>query len=382
MSTFRTSTAAGDPVCARCGISNVESNKYCSNCGQYLAADIASVMEALTTERFATILDSKVDERVRDIIRSSLKDRDYLENQTVANILTRLATVGKTLSIYVVIPLALLGVTFAWWGINGVSDVTAKVKAAKKLSTSLENTVKGANATLSSAKTTLANLQFAERDLQRKIAVAEAGAAGLKGKIQDLEQEIAQVKQRAQEQSKIAASLIQATENSVAKATDSSVAQDAGSAKVSPPQQAVNYTNLQTALLATIRRDAPLRAATILWLDPHPDNNIDERAALSGGGAHVLIAKSIPEAKALLVSNSEINLIISNFGRSDHPMPGYAFLDYVKTLPKRPPYIFYTDAATQERTKQAIKAGAYGETNSPAQLFSLVTRALTGSSPS
>jgi len=117
---------------------------------------------------------------------------------------------------------------------------------------------------------------------------------------------------------------------------------------------------------------------TILWVDDNPDNNVYERNALEVLGVRFRLAASTDEAKKQISANG-IDLVISDFKREADPDAGYGLLDYLKTQSNPPPYIIYAASATPALVAEAKSRGAFGETNRPAELFSLVVDALARS---
>jgi hypothetical protein len=76
-----------------------------------------------------------------------------------------------------------------------------------------------------------------------------------------------------------------------------------------------------------------------------------------------------------------VGLVISNFGGSTlrslgENNPGYQLLDYIKKLPQPIPYIFYASSASGSTADEMRKHGAFGATNDPSTLFSLVAQSI------
>jgi CheY-like chemotaxis protein len=165
-----------------------------------------------------------------------------------------------------------------------------------------------------------------------------------------------------------------ATETTLKAALELDRAERGRNAENAPSTDEVIATvgNASSMLNRRTNRD-PIKA---LWVDDTPDNNAQERDALSALGFVFTLVKSTQEAKAIL-AGSNYDLIISDFRRDADPEAGYGLLDYVKTLKDPPPYVIYAASATSELVQQAISRGAFGETNRPSELVRLAVRAIS-----
>ena len=120
----------------------------------------------------------------------------------------------------------------------------------------------------------------------------------------------------------------------------------------------------------------------VLWVDDHPEHNEAESAALSKLQIEVQTARSTAEGLKALQADSNFHVVISDWGRAWEWQAGLRLLSKVRELRPSPPVIFYhgeTDAAARaERAERLRAAGAFGEAVYPAELFTLVLRALEG----
>jgi CheY-like chemotaxis protein len=122
-------------------------------------------------------------------------------------------------------------------------------------------------------------------------------------------------------------------------------------------------------------RAAKIDRALLLWVDDNPENNIYERQALIEMGTQIILANNTQAALEQLKTHS-IDVIISDFKRSDDPVGGYTLLEEVRKYPTPPPYIIFSGSSSAALAAEARRKGAYGETNQPAELFRLVIEAV------
>jgi CheY-like chemotaxis protein len=114
---------------------------------------------------------------------------------------------------------------------------------------------------------------------------------------------------------------------------------------------------------------------TALWVDDNPGNNSYERAALEAIGISFVLSTSTEDALAKLNQQS-FDLVISDMSRPPDHQAGFALLDAMRNAGKKIPFIIYAASSTPEFVAQAIKRGAFGETNRPDELFKLVVSAI------
>ena len=113
----------------------------------------------------------------------------------------------------------------------------------------------------------------------------------------------------------------------------------------------------------------------LLWVDDNQANNIYEKQSLAALGIAITGAISTEEALGIL-KNQRFDVIISDMARKEGKTAGYDLLAKIKDAGITAPLIFYTASASEGFIREAKQRGAYGETNSPDQLVSLVTSAL------
>ena len=125
-------------------------------------------------------------------------------------------------------------------------------------------------------------------------------------------------------------------------------------------------------VVASARRP---RAMRVLWVDDRPANNEYERQALEAIGVDFTLAESTMEALEILRWN-EYAAIISDMGRREGPREGYVLLDKLREQGDRTPLFFYAASNEPEHKRETYEHGGQGCTNSPQELFDMVTRAV------
>ncbi len=114
------------------------------------------------------------------------------------------------------------------------------------------------------------------------------------------------------------------------------------------------------------------RDAQILWVDDHPENNINEQRMFRGLKAEMDIARSTGEALDML-RNHLYDLVVSDMARGDEATAGLRFLEQFRKETKTTPVIFYVGVFEPER---GVPAQAFGITNRPDELLHLTLDAL------
>jgi CheY-like chemotaxis protein len=156
---------------------------------------------------------------------------------------------------------------------------------------------------------------------------------------------------------------------------------DQSKAQNTAPQTSVAVARQYDALLKdALETTSKIQVAhtagkRLLWVDDNQANNIYEKQSLTALGIAVTGATSTDEALGLL-KNQRFDVIISDMARKEGTTAGYDLLSKIKDAGIAAPLIFYTASANENFIRDAKQRGAYGETNSPNQLVSLVTSAL------
>jgi CheY-like chemotaxis protein len=113
----------------------------------------------------------------------------------------------------------------------------------------------------------------------------------------------------------------------------------------------------------------------VLWVDDRPDNNIYERKSFQAIGLRFTLALSTTEALGLL-ENRRYAAVISDMARREGPREGYALLDALRGSGDRTPFFIYANSNAPEHKREAKEHGGQGSTNSPRELFQMVTKAI------
>jgi CheY-like chemotaxis protein len=116
------------------------------------------------------------------------------------------------------------------------------------------------------------------------------------------------------------------------------------------------------------------RGSSILWVDDIPSNNRFERESLEAFGFTVSISTSTDDAIDK-VRDRRYDVIISDMGRPPDNQAGYTLLKKLRDDGIGTPYIIYAGSNRPEHQQLARERGAIGSTNSPRELFNLVTQA-------
>jgi CheY-like chemotaxis protein len=120
-----------------------------------------------------------------------------------------------------------------------------------------------------------------------------------------------------------------------------------------------------------------LLGRSALWVDNKPDNNRNERQALTALGLSVAVCTSSDEALALLGARP-FDVVISDLGRPEGELAGFDLLAAIRKTGSQVPFIVYAGSASASDVADAKTRGAFGYTANPSTLVQLVTSALTG----
>ena len=118
----------------------------------------------------------------------------------------------------------------------------------------------------------------------------------------------------------------------------------------------------------------------VLWVDDHPEHNVSETAALARLQVEIQTARSTDEGVETLRTDPAFDLVISDWGRAWEWQAGLRLLAKVRELQPSLLVVYYhgeaDPAARAARAEKLRQAGAFGEAVYPAELFTLVLRAL------
>jgi CheY-like chemotaxis protein len=150
-----------------------------------------------------------------------------------------------------------------------------------------------------------------------------------------------------------------------------------------PAPEAIAETLRLLALISPSKEATALRSAatarrgggSVLWVDDNPSNNFYGRRTLEGAGIAVTLSTSTDDALGKLVRH-RFDAIISDMSRPPDNLAGYTLLEEVRKLGKDVPFVLYCSSRRPEHVAEAKRRGAFGQTNSPDELFALVRAAL------
>jgi CheY-like chemotaxis protein len=101
-----------------------------------------------------------------------------------------------------------------------------------------------------------------------------------------------------------------------------------------------------------------LAGLSVLWVDDQPENNRGYAQQLEYGGATVLMAYDTEQARTAL-DHGEVDILISDIGRSDRPEAGFDDLRAWRAASLAPDAVFFfTSRVTRARREAAAELGA------------------------
>ncbi|ACA88054.1 winged helix-turn-helix domain-containing protein [Shewanella woodyi] len=135
-------------------------------------------------------------------------------------------------------------------------------------------------------------------------------------------------------------------------------------------------TSAQTPVLKNnpqevVYSQSPDAIGRILWVDDHPDNNVEEREVFRQQNIGVYSTTSTDEA-LLLLSIYGYEMVISDVGRREEPLAGLKLLRVLRESGTEIPYIIYTLNDTPQLHEAVSKSGGQGVAVDAESLFNLV----------
>jgi CheY-like chemotaxis protein len=117
------------------------------------------------------------------------------------------------------------------------------------------------------------------------------------------------------------------------------------------------------------------QAATVLWVDDNPDNNIYVRRSDEALGVRFVTATSTDDGLAQ-AQRQTFDAIILDMGRGIDRTAGYKLLEVLRKAGIQSRYVIYAASTDPKRTAEAKRRGALDATNRPDELFQLVLSAI------
>jgi CheY-like chemotaxis protein len=112
-----------------------------------------------------------------------------------------------------------------------------------------------------------------------------------------------------------------------------------------------------------------VRHVNILWVDDHPDNNINEVLMLRDLGVSITQTLSSEKARQYL-DRAQFDLLITDIGRERDPRAGIRFLKELRQGDDPPTIVYFL--GSEETAEEAEAAGARAAVQTPAKLLEAV----------
>jgi CheY-like chemotaxis protein len=126
------------------------------------------------------------------------------------------------------------------------------------------------------------------------------------------------------------------------------------------------------ALRRARQRVGLFKGVQVLWVDDHPENNLNERRMFHQLGVDIDSAKSTVEALAMQAA-AKYDLVFSDMARGDDAAAGLDLLRQLRQHGSNVPVIFYMGSFDADK---GIPPRAFGATNRPDELLHLTLDAL------
>ncbi len=116
----------------------------------------------------------------------------------------------------------------------------------------------------------------------------------------------------------------------------------------------------------------------VLWVDDQPEHNRDERRLFEEVGVTVTTVTSTALALRHIrrrhspATQTKLAAVISDMGRKEGPMEGYALLSAMRSLGDATPFFIYSTSNAIEYKEKIHELGGQGSTNDSQELFEMV----------
>ncbi|MCI0515817.1 response regulator [candidate division KSB1 bacterium] len=128
----------------------------------------------------------------------------------------------------------------------------------------------------------------------------------------------------------------------------------------------------QLVIERALNHQQVLSGTQMLWVDDHPENNLNERRMFKQLKVDIDTAKSTTEALEML-KFAHYQIILSDMLRDQEKTAGLEFLKRLREIDLQTPVIFYIGVIDPER---GTPAQSFGLTNRPDELLHLVIDAV------
>lgn len=130
----------------------------------------------------------------------------------------------------------------------------------------------------------------------------------------------------------------------------------------------ISQTEKERALSRARHHLSVFKGAQILWVDDHPENNLNERRMLRQLNTEIDMATNSEEALKIL-ANAKYDVVLSDMARGQDPLAGLDFLQKLRELDRSTPVIFYIGVIDLDK---GVPGRAFGLTNRPDELLHLI----------
>jgi CheY-like chemotaxis protein len=128
----------------------------------------------------------------------------------------------------------------------------------------------------------------------------------------------------------------------------------------------------QLVLNRALQHKEILNGAQILWVDDHPESNLNEQRMFKQLNVEMDTAKSTDQAIEML-KHTSYDVMLSDIARDDSPSDGLDFLEKFREMDTKTPVIFYVGVIDPTKS---TPLKSFGITNRPDELLHLVLDAL------
>lgn len=109
----------------------------------------------------------------------------------------------------------------------------------------------------------------------------------------------------------------------------------------------------------------------VLWVDDHPDNNVEEKRYLEAHKIAVYQVKTSEEALTLL-SMYQYRAVISDMNRNGKYLDGFTLIQEMRKRGDRTPFYLYTFVASAAQSTKLAQEGGQGVATKSKELYSLI----------
>jgi len=111
----------------------------------------------------------------------------------------------------------------------------------------------------------------------------------------------------------------------------------------------------------------------VLWVDDHPENNLEERRFLESQRIAVYAATSTDDAlKLLAMYDGRYDAVISDMGRGEESLAGLKLVEAMREGGDETPFYMYTIFPSEEQRRLIINAGGQGVAVTSKELYGLI----------